>query len=244
MNLVRVDARRVALAPPDRVAGVVARVVGGALATEPAPAADLHDPGLRRARAGRSGTEGDGLAGERAATGGRGAPRRVRRRERVPRDGRGRPRAARPRLRARSTSRGAARTEPRSRAACSVLPSGETATGEGAPTRARPTLSLVAQDFVGARRIFPEVTPVPRQVWYPVQSRRVRYFPNPGNNVTVQVRLAGQQPMVLALPGVGAQYIRQAYPDGGAPPTTMQGDSPPRSSRAASPSRGAVEDSA
>jgi hypothetical protein len=86
-------------------------------------------------------------------------------------------------------------------------------------------LALVERPWQAARAIFPEVTPVPRAEWYPVQSRRVRYFPNPGNNVTVQVRLAGQQQStVLALPGVGAEFVRAAYPDGGAPPTTLRGN--------------------
>jgi hypothetical protein len=105
-----------------------------------------------------------------------------------------------------------------------VLPNGQTATGESAPARGEPVFSLVARDFPLARPLFPEVTPVPRAVWYPVQTRRVRYFPNPGNNVTVQVRLTGQQPQVFRLPGIGAQFVQQAYPDGGAPPEIPGGN--------------------
>lgn len=106
-----------------------------------------------------------------------------------------------------------------------ALPSGEGVAGETAAARGATALVLLTREFPTARRIFPEVTPVPRAVWNPVQSRRVRYFPNPGNNVTVQVRLSGQQAaQVFRLPGVGQQYVQQAYPDGGAPPELPAGN--------------------
>lgn len=98
------------------------------------------------------------------------------------------------------------------------LPSGATAAGDSLPSNATPTVSLVLRDPPGARRIFTEVHPVAPSVWYPVQTRRVRYFPAHGNNVTVEVRLVGQRPFIQRLPGVAARYFQ--LPDGGvlAPP--------------------------
>jgi hypothetical protein len=104
-----------------------------------------------------------------------------------------------------------------------LLANGQTASGEAAPAHADATFALVAREFPLARPMFTDVTPVPRSVWYPVQTRRVRYFPNPGNNVTVQVRLSGQQPQVFTLPGIGRRFVEQAYPDGGAPPEVPPG---------------------
>jgi hypothetical protein len=46
---------------------------------------------------------------------------------------------------------------------------------------------LVERDPPGARRIFPEVHPVPMRVWYDAQHRRVRYRMGEDGNVEVSV---------------------------------------------------------
>ncbi len=98
------------------------------------------------------------------------------------------------------------------------LPTDGSAVAGDASVAGVPSLALVLRAAPGGRRIFPEVRPVAPAVWYPVQSRRVRYFPAHGNNVTVEVRLVGQRPFIQRLSGVAEQYFR--LPDGGvlAPP--------------------------
>ncbi len=223
VNLVRLDARRVQLAAPDAQGTVVARVVNATVVSDPGALRISMTQGATGPRW-SIGAEGTGIAGEPLAAGmsslrgacvdsngflvmavaERAAPDLVMHAlDRVGCEG------------ARIALVGATL----------ALPTGEGVAGESNAARGTPVLALMAREFPTARRIFPEVTPVPRAVWHPVQSRRVRYFPNPGNNVTVQVRLAGQQEaQVFRLPGLGERFVQQAYPDGGAPPEVPAGN--------------------
>jgi hypothetical protein len=217
VNLVRLDARRLALAAPDASQGVVARVMGAQMAS----AREQLRISMSQGTAGPRwtiGTEGDGIAGEALGPG-----MSVLRGACVDRDGflvlAVADRAV-PDLVARALDLAGCGPDGRisPTGAVLALPNGSTAAGEAVPQGAQPVVALVSREFPLAQQIFPQVTPVAPAVWYPVQSRRVRYFPNPGNNVTVQVRLVGQRPVVLRLPGVGSQFLRTAYPDGGMPP--------------------------
>ena len=83
-----------------------------------------------------------------------------------------------------------------------VLANGTGAAGDTTVAGGSPTLSLVAREFVGARRIFPEVTPVSPEVWLPVQRRQVRYHFNHEREGTMEVRIVGrQEPIVLRIQG-------------------------------------------
>jgi hypothetical protein len=217
VNLVRIDARRVQLAPPDAQANVVARVMNAEVASDPGTLRISMTSGSTGPHW-SIGTEGTGIAGTALAAGMspvRGAC--------IDSNGflvmavadRVLPDLVQHAL----DHAGCVGPRIALVGATLVLPSGEGVAGESNAARGTHVLSLVEREFPGPRRIFPEVTPVARSVWAPVQNRRVRYFPNPGNNVTVQVRLAGQQqPQVFRLAGVAARFVQQAYPDGGAPP--------------------------
>lgn len=223
VNLVRIDPRRVQLAPADATGTLVARVVNAEVASDAGPLRISMTTGTTGPHW-SIGTAGTGIAGQPLHAGMsalRGAcvdangflvmavadrvmPDLVQHAlDRVGCDG---PRIALV-------------------GATLALASGEGVAGETNLANGTHVLSLVERTFPTARRIFPEVTPVTRAVWAPVQNRRVRYFPNPGNNVTVQVRLAGEQaPQVFRLPGVGTRFVQQAYPDGGAPPEMPSGN--------------------
>jgi hypothetical protein len=221
VNLVRVDPRRVSLAPPEASAGLVARVANATVVQQAGALRISMSEGAAGPRW-LIGTEGDGIAGEPLRPGTstlRGACV----------DGNGflvmavADRALPDLVMRALDGAGCGRERIALTGATLLLPSGETVAGESAPARPTPSLALVAREFVGARPMFTEVTPVPPRVWAPVQNRRVRYFPNPGNNVTVQVQLAGQQRQVIRLPGLSESRLREAYPDGGAP-GTLQGN--------------------
>ncbi|MEZ4408682.1 MAG: hypothetical protein R3A52_19750 [Polyangiales bacterium] len=205
VNLVMIDPRRVSLAPADASEGVVARVVGApAVEGEGAPRLGLDDTG--GAHWGITATgRGISVAGLREDSAvSRGACANP--------DGflvvavADRPL---PGLVWRALDLAGCGPERLSLpGAVFALPGGGTAAGDAMPANATPSLSLVLRDAPGGRRVFPEVRPVAPSVWYPVQSRRVRYFPARGNNVTVEVRLVGQRPFIQRLPGVAARYFQ------------------------------------
>ena len=75
--------------------------------------------------------------------------------------------------------------------------------------------ALVLREFPMARRIFPEVVAVAPSVWQPVQSRRVRYRYDRTQRGMMTIQIAGQAPIVRAIPGVSH-----------APATTQAGAAP------------------
>lgn len=210
VNLVRIDARRVALAPPDARDGVIARFVGVPLATGDELRITMSQ-GMQGPRwvIGRA---GDGIAGVALQPGmavSRGAGI----------DAQGflvlavADRAV-PDLVARALDRAGCGPERIALAGGALaLASGQGAAGETVPSTAVPTLALVVREFPLAQRIFPEVRPVPPSVWYPVQHRQVRYMLNPAQSGTMQVRLVGQDVVVLPLRGVNRT-------DAGVPPAS------------------------
>jgi hypothetical protein len=100
------------------------------------------------------------------------------------------------------------------------LPSGAGAAGETLPAGAQPTLALVARAFPTARRLFPEVQPVPVSVWQPVQRRQVRYHLGPAGSQTMEVHIIGrQQPVILPQRGVPRRAPPPAAGTPGAAPT-------------------------
>jgi len=188
VNLVRVDPRRVSLAPTSTGGSVVAHVVGvepaaegapriGWIATQGAPrwtlttsglgiAGTTFSPGLSVSRA--VGIDGEGYLVFAVAD--RATPGVV------------------------SAALDLAGCGPR-RLALSAgglrLPSGQDAAGANADPTAQPAFALVLREAARARRMFPEVTPVPQRVWYDAQHRRVRYQRD--EDGTVRVQLTGGQ---------------------------------------------------
>ncbi|MDP3274510.1 MAG: hypothetical protein Q8Q09_04895 [Deltaproteobacteria bacterium] len=199
VNLLRIDPRRVRLAPADTREPLVARFVGGAVA---------RGAGAPRVTMSRTvqgprwviGTEGDGLAGETLAPNAavlRGAG--------IDREGY---------LVLAVTDRAVAGviSQALDRAGCGparialgeailTLPSGQGALGEAAPATLRPTLALTPQVWTGAQRMFPEVTPVSPSTWMPPMQRRVRYIRNPDREGTVRVNIVGGESLVLPMRG-------------------------------------------
>jgi hypothetical protein len=208
VNLVRIDPRRVTLAPPDASQGVVARWIGAPLAVagELRVSMTQGDAGSRWV----IGTEGDGIAGEPLRAGAavlRGAGI----------DAHGflvfavADRAL-PDLVARALDLAGCGPERIALAdAVLALPSGVGAAGQVVPADGQPSLALVTREFPLARRMFPEVTPVPVSVWYPAQHRQVRYMVSPEHNGTMQVRIVGQDVLTLPIRGLDGR-------DAGAPP--------------------------
>ncbi len=199
VNLVRVDARRVRLAPPESEGAVVARFVSGALASQ----AQLRI-GMSEGAAGPRwtiGTAGDGIAVERLAPGAT-----VQRGACVDRDGYlvlAVTDRAMPDLIAHALARANCQSVTVSPGTAALaLPSGAGVAGETLPRDATPLLALVEREFPLARRMFPEVTPVGTAVWLPAQRRQVRYTYNPGGGYTMRVHLVGQAPFVLPMRGL------------------------------------------
>jgi hypothetical protein len=215
VNLLRVDARRVTFAPLDAQGTPVARVVGAHLA-QPGELRLSMTQGSAGARW-AIGTEGDGIAGTALAPGAsvvRGAGI----------DANGflviavADRALPDLVRRALDLAGCGPERIALGDATLALPDGHGAAGETIAPGAQPTLALLARDFVGARRIFPEVRPVPISVWQPVQRRQVRYHFNPGHEGTMQINILGrQQPVVLPIPGYPWQIMHR---DAGAAPGT------------------------
>ncbi len=199
VNLVRADARRLSLAPADTHEGVVARIVGGALAR----AGELR-LSMTQGSAGSQwaiGTEGDGIAGTALAPGSSTlraagidangflvmavADRAV------------------PDLVARALdAAGCGPARIALEATTFALASGQGLAGESVPAGSEALLSLIERAFVGGRRIFPEVLPVSPNVWVDPQRRRVRYQFNPDRAGTMTVQIVGrQQPLVIPIRG-------------------------------------------
>ncbi|MEZ4408896.1 MAG: hypothetical protein R3A52_20865 [Polyangiales bacterium] len=189
VNLVKVDPRRVTLAPADATGHVVARWVGVVPAGESQPRVAWNEQrGVGRWSVG---TEGAGVAGVPLTPGSvatRGAC--------VDRDGflvfAVADRAA-PDLLSRAldlvdcaSPRVALPT-----AAALALDGARDAAGATVDPGAHPAFALVLRDAPGAVRMFPEVTPVPMRVWYEAQHRRVRY--HMGENGSAEINLVGRQ---------------------------------------------------
>jgi hypothetical protein len=92
-----------------------------------------------------------------------------------------------------------------------TLPTGQGVLGESAAATHGATLSLVSRAWTGARRIFPEVTPVGPAVWMPPMQRHVRYERNPDQEGTMRVNIVGGTPIVVPIRG-------WTPPDAGAAP--------------------------
>jgi hypothetical protein len=202
VNLVRVDPRRVSFAPADASERVIARVVDGTLAT-----GGVLRLSMTVGPAGAQwtiGTDGDGLAGAPLATHATSlraagidangflviavADRAV------------------PDLLSRALDlAGCGPARIAFDGTVLVLANGQGAAGETPPTGAPPTLALVERHFVGARRIFNDVTPSPPSVWLNPQRRRVRYQFDTDRAGMMTVRIVGrQQPLVLPIRGYTA----------------------------------------
>lgn len=216
VNLVRVDARRVALAPADTGDHVVARVVGAVAAREGA---------LRLAWTERNGSgrwsiarEGVGVEGVELSAGA--SPTRG-----VGVDGDGflvyavADRAA-PDLVARAldvAGCGPERLALPSTAAIAV--SGDRdAAGAVIDPHLTPTYALVARPMRGGVRMFSEVHPVPTSVWYEAQHRRVRYHHN--EDGTIQVNIVGGQRVTVPMWGSSGRSPDAGASPGGATPGT------------------------
>ena len=216
VSLVRIDARRVRFGRADETENVVARVAGGQAVDSPG--------GLRIAMTdGAAGPQwvidgdGTGLSGDALGAGSdtlRGGC--------VDRSGflvlAVADRAVPDLVRRALEHAGCVEPMLALRGASLVLANGESVAGDAGAGRAAPVLSLVRRPFPTAHRLFEQVTPVAPVVWGPALGRRVRYFTNPGNHISVRVRLAGQSTQVFRLAGALETDVRAAYPDGGAPP--------------------------
>lgn len=208
VNLVRLDPRRVTLAPPDARENVIARVVNAQVAGEGQMRISMAT-GLQGPRW-TIGTSGDGLAGQPLTQG-----MSVLRGAGIDANGflviavadRALPDLVWQAL----DLAGCGPERIALGGATLLLPSGQGAAGESAVQNTEPVLALVARDFPRARRLFTEVTPVPPSVWHPVQSHQVRYMRNPSDANTMQVRIIGADPLVLPLRGLSSR------PDAGAP---------------------------
>ena len=199
VNLVRIDARRVSLAPPETHDGVLARVVGGTLAH----ASDLR-LSMSQGSAGPQwvvGTQGDGIGGSPLVPGAavlRGAGI----------DANGflviavADRAI-PDLVAHALDAAGCGTERIAlEGTALVLANGQGAAGDTVPANATPTIAFVERSFSGARRIFPEVRPIDPNIWVTPQRRRVRYQFNTDRAGTMTVHIVGrQEPLVLPIRG-------------------------------------------
>lgn len=208
VNLVRIDPRRVTLAAPDTRDGLVARFVGGSFSRTPGATRLTMTTGNNGSRWSIA-TQGDGLAGEPLRAG-----MSVLRGAGIDSEGY---------LVIAVTDRAAPDLVQRaldlagcgpSRIALSdtvlTLPTGQGVLGESAPATSTPTLALVSRAWTGARRIFPEVTPVSPSVWTPPMQRRVRYERNPDQEGTMRVNIVGGSPVVVPIRGWSA-------PDAGGP---------------------------
>lgn len=212
VNLVRVDPRRVRLAPADAQGPVVARVVGF---DPPAPGAPRiawqapHDSPRWEL-----GTEGEGLTGVPFGAGT--APTRG---LCVDADGflvlAVADRAVPGLVEAALDRAGCGARRLALSSGALVLPSGQDAAGAQVDATARHAYSLVLRDAPGARRMFPEVTPVPQRVWYDAQHRRVRYQRSEDGAVHVQIT-GGQR--VAAPTWGGRPPARDAGAPRGTPP--------------------------
>ncbi len=184
VNLVRIDPRRVTLAPAEATGAVVAQVIG---VEPPAPGALriawTAPGGTPRWEAG---TEGSGFAGVPFTPGlsvSRG----------VGVDGEGflvfavADRASPGLVAAALDLAGCGARRLALQSGALRLPNGQDAAGASLDPGARPTYALVLRDAAGARRMFPEVTPVPQRVWYDAQHRRVRYQRDEDGAVRVQL---------------------------------------------------------
>jgi hypothetical protein len=199
VNLARLDPRRVTLSPPDAPEGVVARFVGGALERGAGPLRLSMQTGLAGPRW-HIGTEGDGLRGQPLAAG-----MSVLRGAGIDHDGflviAVTDRAA-PELIQRALDLAGCGTD---RIAWSdsvlVLPNGQGVLGESASAASAPVLSVTSRTWTGARRLFPEVTPVGPGTWMPPMQRRVRYERNPDQEGTMRVNIVGGTSLVVPVRG-------------------------------------------
>lgn len=189
VNLVRIDARRVAFAPPDTTDEVVARVIG----TPPPPSGRSRLVRVESHGAARwaIGTEGPGLDGAPLVPGM--AITRA-----VGIDGDGflvyavADRAA-PDLVAQALDLAGCGSERLAlpSAASIALTADRDVAGAAIDATLSPSLALVARPMRAGVRMFPEVRPVPPSVWYDAQHRRVRY--SHGENGMVEVHILGGQ---------------------------------------------------
>jgi hypothetical protein len=208
VNLARVDARRVTLAPPDAAQGVVARFVGGSFSRTPGATRLTMTTGTSGPRWSIA-TQGDGLAGEPLRAG-----MSVLRGAGIDAEGylviAVTDRAAPDLVQRALDLAGCGPTRIALSDTVLALPTGQGVLGESAPATSVATLSLVSRAWTGARRIFPEVTPVGPAVWTPPMQRRVRYERNPDQEGTMRVNIVGGTPLVVPIRGWSPQ-------DGGAP---------------------------
>jgi len=208
VNVIRIDARRVNLAPPDTQERLVARFVGGSISRGAGAPRITMTTGASGARWSIA-NDGDGLAGEALRPG-----MAVLRGAGI--DGEGylviavTDRATPDLIQRALDLAGCAPTRIALGDSILVLPTGQGALGESAPATLAPTLSLTARAWTGARRIFPEVTPVSPSVWTPPMQRRVRYERNPEQEGTMRVNIIGGTPVVVPIRG-------WSPPDAGAP---------------------------
>jgi hypothetical protein len=199
VNMVRVDPRRVSLAPPDTHDSIVARFVGGSIARS---AGQLRLTMLQSTSGLRwsIGTAGDGIAGTALSAGM--SPLRA-----AGIDAEGylviaaTDRATPDLLQRALDSAGCGPVRIVLSDAVLALPSGAGVLGESVSATQAPTLALTLRPWLGAVRRFEEVVPVPPNVWMPPMQRRVRYEHNPDQEGTIRVNVLGGSPLVLPLRG-------------------------------------------
>lgn len=207
VNLVRIDARRVAFAPANTTDAIVARVIA---APAPPTAGSLRMVRTEQNGAARWGlaTEGDGIEGT-ALTAGMSVTRAMG----IDADGflvyAVADRAA-PDLVARALDLAGCRPErlalPTSTAI--ALSGDRDVAGAAIDATVAPTLALISRPMRGGVRMFPEIRPVPPSVWYDAQHRRVRY--SHGENGMVEVHVLGGQTISTPIWGTSGRSQRDA----------------------------------
>ncbi len=199
VNLVRVDPRRVNLAPLDTTEPLVARFVGGAVRR--------GNTGTRltmvHSTAGFRwfiGPDGDGIAGEPLRAGM--SPLRA---VGIDADGylvvAATDRATPDLLQKALDLAGCGATRMTLSDTVLTLPSGQGVLGETVSATQAPVLALALRPWLGAVRRFEEVVPVSPNVWTPPMQHRVRYQHNPDQEGTIRVNVLGGSPLVLPLRG-------------------------------------------